>query len=100
MHIEDNCRTETRQVVILNMNASKKILPKTGALLALQMQTNPTTELTVAILEPLCHDLGLENWWKSVVNMNMMPLNKNPSFTRPDSQQAVETEGVANFCAT
>ena len=51
LHNKENCRTETRQVVILNINASKKILPKMSALLALQMQTNPTTELTVAILE-------------------------------------------------
>ena len=76
LHNKENCRTETRQVVILNINASKKILPKMSALPVLQMQTNPTTELTVAILEPLCHDLGLENWWKSVVNMNMMQLKK------------------------
>ena len=44
------CKTETRQVIILNICESRKILPRTCALPALRMQTNPITELSVAIL--------------------------------------------------
>ena len=70
------CRTETRDVIIFNINASRKILPKMGALPALQMQANPVTELSVAILEPMCYDQGLESWWKSVSSMSMSQLKK------------------------
>ena len=39
------CRTETRTVTILNINATRKILPRNDAVPALQMQANPMTEL-------------------------------------------------------
>ena len=63
-------------VTILNINASRQILPNIIAAPALQMQANPMTELSVAILEPMCYDLGFESWWKSVVNMSMPQLKK------------------------
>ena len=70
------CKTETKMVTILNISASRKILPRMGAVPALQMQANLVTELSVAILEPMCYDMGLESWWKSVVNMSMPQLKK------------------------
>ena len=51
-----DCETEARQVVLLNITASRKILPRMSALPALEMQTNLVTELSVAILEQLCDD--------------------------------------------
>ena len=38
---------------------------------ALTMQQNPRMQLSVAMLEPMCYDLGLENWWKSVKAMTV-----------------------------
>ena len=76
LYNKKECRTETRMVSILNINASRKILPRISAALALRMEANPITELSVAIVEPMCYDLGLESWWKSVVNMSMPQLKK------------------------
>ena len=74
LYNKKECKTETRQVVILNMDASRKILPRMSARLALEMQTNLVAELSVAILEQLCYDLGIESWWKTVLNMSMQQL--------------------------
>ena len=60
LYNKKECRTETRMVTILNINASRKILPRISAVPALRMEANPTTELTVAVMEPMCYDLGLE----------------------------------------
>ena len=58
------------------MNASRGILPRISAALALHMQASPVAKLFVAILEPMCYDLGSESWWKSVCNMSMQQLKK------------------------
>ena len=44
-------RAETKMVTILNINASRKILPRMGAVPALQMQANLVREL----VEVSCH---------------------------------------------
>ena len=73
---KDDCTSFTTQVVILNVNEYRKILASKSTLPALQMQSNPMTELSVAILEPLCYELGLETWWKTVVNMDMNQIKR------------------------
>ena len=70
------CRKETRTATILNMNASRKILPRICAVPTLLMQANPVTELSVSILEPMCYDLGLESWCKSVFSTSLQQLKE------------------------
>ena len=53
LYNRNECRTETRQAIILNINAFKQILRRMSAVPALQMQKNPVTKHSVAVLEPM-----------------------------------------------
>ena len=69
-------KEEKRDVIIFNMNAARKIMPSSAGIQDLPFQKNPVTELTVAVAEPICYELGKETWWKSLVPLTLLQLKK------------------------
>ena len=64
----------TKDVTILNINKDNIIVAVLKPVAALTMQANPKMQLSVAVLEPICYDLGLESCWKSIKFMNVSPI--------------------------
>ena len=69
-------KEKRRNVTIINMNASRKIMPSKTGIASLSFQPKPVTELTVAVAEPICYELGKESWRKSLVSLTPPQLRK------------------------
>ena len=70
LHDKIESRVVTKSVTIFNINPDNIIDAVLKLVPALTMQANPRMQLSVAIHEPICYDLGLENWWKSVKSIS------------------------------
>ena len=70
-------REEKRDItIIINMDASRKIMPSSVGIAALPFQSSPITELTVAVAEPICYEQGMDFWGKSLVPCTPPQLRK------------------------
>ena len=71
------CKSVVRHVTIISINVNRRIMPVMKPMAALTMTANPRTELSVGVIEPICYDVGLENWWKGLLRMNFPQLQEN-----------------------
>ena len=69
-----------KDVTILNINQDNVIDAVLKLVAALTMQANPKMQLSVAVLEPICYDLGLESSYPASGCLGKVANHQMPCF--------------------